>query len=183
MDGSSAEQVNLLPMDGVKFCMGNVRPFGVGLIGPLGFPIPASYPKPEGKTAPETEGGRVSSRRQGVIATKVRASVDRTGGAPGGNTRSGEAAAAACLSAWFGCQYSGVAQFWTGTSTRPRAVWAVSAADIRTRAETTRTSQVDFILSFLLCLKPEFPFGPPVRLGPGLSFRTSFGDTRHQSVA
>src|ERR1039458_7119836 len=143
MDGSSAEQVNLLPMDGVKFCMGNVRPFGVGLIGPLGFPIPASYPKPEGKSAPEIEVGRVSTRRQGVMATKMRASVDMTPGP--GNTRFGEAVAAACLSAWFGCQYRGVAQFWTGTSTRPRAVWAVNAADIRTRAETTRTSQVDFI--------------------------------------
>jgi hypothetical protein len=55
---------------------------------------------------------RVSTRRQGVIATKVRALVDI---AVTIGRISGPVLTAVSLSAWLGCQYRGAAQFFSGT--------------------------------------------------------------------
>jgi hypothetical protein len=55
---------------------------------------------------------RVSTSRQGVIATKISALVDK---APWEDWDCGTALAPAEPSAWLGCQYSGAAQFFSGT--------------------------------------------------------------------
>jgi hypothetical protein len=56
---------------------------------------------------------RVSTKRQGVIATKVRAFVDT---AFAENRSCGTSFAATSLSAWLGCQNRGVDQFFSGTT-------------------------------------------------------------------
>src|SRR5580658_8826253 len=93
----------VLVLASVADCTGMVRVLAGSMDGPEKGSIPLNP-----AAAP-----RVSTRRQGVTATKVRALVDT---ALAENTSRGsafrdEACSVASLSAWLGCQYKGDAQF------------------------------------------------------------------------
>jgi len=75
---------------------------------------------------------RVSTKRQGVIATKVRAFVET---ALAENWSCAPVLPAASFSDWLGCQYSGVAQFFNGT-TFSCALCAVNTMGRKTKKET-----------------------------------------------
>jgi hypothetical protein len=72
-----------------------------------------------------------------VIATKVSAFVDT---AFVENWSCGAFFAAASLSAWLGCQYCGVTQFFSGTSC---ALCAVNSMGKKTRRETARREYLE----------------------------------------
>jgi hypothetical protein len=89
---------------------------------------------------------RVSTKRQGVIATKVRALA--TAFAEDWNCGPafwGNAFAAASLSAKLACQYSGVAQFFSGT-TFSCALCAVNSKGRTTRRDRARPEYFELII-------------------------------------
>src|SRR5579862_467051 len=136
--------------------MAGIVPQGAGVVSALASAVdctgivivpPAGMDGPEKGVIPlkPAEAPRVSTKRQGVTATKVRAfgeiafgENNRFDPVIGDTTSCGAACAAASLSGWLGCQYSGVAQFFNGTTFPCRATCAVMAADASTKREITR---------------------------------------------